>query len=758
MFKRKKYEFLPLEATTKKGKKKLKLAEKLEKGGKLKEAANLYREISMFAEAKELYKRAGAYSELAKLFEDEGDIISAANYYLKGGENLKAAQLYERAGKVIQAAKIYQETGVLDGAAALYEEGGDYEKAGEIYFAVGNFKKAIENYEKVENPSLLAKAIKNHIGIVIRGDFTEEEHEELKVIAQKGAELFEKEGKYTDARKLYAFAGDYISTGRMYEKEGDIKRAVDMYLKGGGKGKAAELLSKLNRVKESEKLRGELFLEKGQLLEAVKAFEKAEEFHRAGVIWEKLGKLENAAEMYFRSGEYLRAGELFAKIKKYNRAGESFERARIIDKAIEFYKKGGEEKKVIYLLEKQNRFYDVGDIYLNKGLNDKAIKAFQKVQQNDPHFKDATYYLARIFEEKGRYNLALEKYNELKNFQSESNEFYAEVYYRMGDMEEKLNNLEKAREYFDKVNVYIFDYKDVTMRLQQLQEKIRASSQKQDYDVDVSANTVVLSKKERYKIIEEIGKGGMGIVYKAEDSLLKRIVALKKLPPQFQRDEKAIARFMKEAQSAAILNHPNIVTLYDLGYEPDGSIYIAMEFVEGKTLKEILKESGPFPVKVIILVLGQMAKGLGYAHKKGIVHRDIKPSNIMWTPDKKVKIMDFGLAAAMEELKEGVTTIVGTPYYMSPEQALGNPVDQRTDIYSLGITIYEILVGFPPFKEGDIGYHHIHTPPPPPSKFNRDTPPQLEKIVLKCLEKEPENRYFSTEELLEDLKDLIKIN
>lgn len=756
--KKKKYEFLPLEATTKEGKKKLKKAEKLESTGHFKEAADLYREISMFSEAKELYKRAGAYRELGDLLLEEGDRIAAASFYEKAGDKALAAKLYEESGKYLLAAKLYMETGDTVHAAELFYRGGEFQKAGDLFFRNGLIEKAIEAYERSGQTTNFAEAVKKYINNAVKsGEIDPELMTKLQTLAEKGGEIFFRTGKFEDAAKLYLFAGKYREAGMAFEKAGNIKRAIDMYLKGNDKERAATLLAEINQKKESEKLKGELYLEKGQLLEAVKAFTNAEEYIKAALIWEELGKRKNAADMYYAGKEYIKAAELYAEEGEFLKAAESFERGGALEKAIQYYRKSGEIRKAIHLYEKMGNYFEAGELYYNKGLTDKAIKAFQKIQPDDPHYRSATFYLARLFEEKGIYNLAVEKYKILTEMKGEKNEFYAEVYYRLGTLEEKLGNISKAREYFEKVNAYVFDYKDVSVKLQHLKEKEKTLKSTLSEEVDVNASTVVISHRERFRIIEEIGKGGMGIVYKAEDTLLERIVALKKLPPQFQRDQRAISRFIKEAKAAAILNHPNIVTLYDLRYEPDGTIYIAMEYVEGKTLKQILNESGPFPVSAVILIFGQVAKGLGYAHKKGIVHRDIKPSNIMWTSNKEVKIMDFGLAAAISELRDGVTTtIVGTPYYMSPEQALGNPVDHRTDIYSLGITIYELLTGRPPFKEGDLGYHHIHTPPPPPTKFNPSIPKSLEAIILKCIEKDPDNRYQSTEEILEDLKKVVK--
>ena len=195
-----------------------------------------------------------------------------------------------------------------------------------------------------------------------------------------------------------------------------------------------------------------------------------------------------------------------------------------------------------------------------------------------------------------------------------------------------------------------------------------------------------------YKVLEKIGEGGMGVVYKAEDTKLKRTVALKFLPPELTRDAQAKARFVQEAQAAAALDHPNICAVFEIG-EAEGSTYIAMPHVKGQSLKERIA-AGPIPMEEALAIAGQVAEGLKEAHERGIIHRDIKPANIMLTEKGQAKIMDFGLA----KLEAGVDltrtmAVVGTVAYMSPEQARGEEVDLRTDVWSFGATLYEMLTG-----------------------------------------------------------------
>jgi len=259
---------------------------------------------------------------------------------------------------------------------------------------------------------------------------------------------------------------------------------------------------------------------------------------------------------------------------------------------------------------------------------------------------------------------------------------------------------------------------------------------------------------ERYTLTEEIGRGGMGIVYKATDNILERPVAFKVLPATLKEHPQALKNFFREAKSAAKLNHPNIVTVYDAG-EAGGTYYIAMELVDGETIKEILNREGKLPLRAMLMISGQICKALDYAHQRKIVHRDIKNSNVMWTPDKQVKLMDFGLAKVIEEVKGYQTIASGTPYYMSPEQALGRNIDHRTDLYSLGVTMFEMVTGKLPFMQGDAAYHHVHTPPPHTREIDPEVPDNLDELIFKLMHKKSDDRFQNARELFAALKDVM---
>ena len=257
-----------------------------------------------------------------------------------------------------------------------------------------------------------------------------------------------------------------------------------------------------------------------------------------------------------------------------------------------------------------------------------------------------------------------------------------------------------------------------------------------------------------YKILEKLGEGGMGVVYKAQDIQLQRLVALKFLPPHISEHPEEKARFVHEAQSASALNHPNVTTIYGIEESPEG-LFIAMEYVEGRTIKEIVEKETP-SIKKILDIAIQVCEGLNSAHKKDIVHRDIKSDNMMVTKEGQVKIMDFGLAklkGATKLTKSGST--LGTAAYMSPEQASGEEVDQRSDIFSFGVVLYELLTGQLPFKgehSAAIIYSILNDEPQPVARFNNKVSAKLEDIVFKALAKEREERYQHADELLADLR------
>lgn len=259
----------------------------------------------------------------------------------------------------------------------------------------------------------------------------------------------------------------------------------------------------------------------------------------------------------------------------------------------------------------------------------------------------------------------------------------------------------------------------------------------------------------RYQLLGLVGGGGMAQVYKARDNILGRTVAIKVLREQYAGDTQFVARFRREAQAAANLAHPNIVNVYDVGQEGD-VYYIVMEYIAGDNLKVFIRRSAPFATDKALSIAIQILAGIEYAHRSGLIHRDIKPQNVLMTPEGGVKVTDFGIAKSVSDL--GLTeagTALGTAHYFSPEQARGERVLPQSDIYALGVTLYEMLTGHIPFESDNImglAFKHISEPPRPPRLLNPSIPARLEAIVLKALAKEPTERFSSAAEMEKALR------
>jgi len=386
----------------------------------------------------------------------------------------------------------------------------------------------------------------------------------------------------------------------------------------------------------------------------------------------------------------------------------------------------------------------LGQIYLNAGDLDTALRSFQKSVRDYRFEGESTRGMGKVFMKKNLLDLALEEFQKLP-----MDDDLKEIVYEMGRLYEQRGDGGGARAAYRLVFASDAGFRDVQQRFETL------AGQSVGERTMLADRTMILSQlsekaRQRYKLLEEVGRGAMGIVYRAMDGELDEIVALKILPDNLSTNTEALARFRREARSARRLSHRNIVRIHDIGEEM-GRKYISMEFVEGTTLKAMILASGALEIPCVLKYGCQVLDALAYAHSIGIVHRDIKPANLIVSRDDEVKITDFGIAkilASADSSSEGA--VVGTPLYMSPEQVRGEAVDHRADIYSVGILLYECIEGRPPFLKGDLAYSHLHVSPEPMERGF----PDLNAIIMRALEKRREDRWPAADAMLDALRAL----
>jgi tRNA A-37 threonylcarbamoyl transferase component Bud32/Tfp pilus assembly protein PilF len=528
--------------------------------------------------------------------------------------------------------------------------------------------------------------------------------------------------------------------------------AVDPYVNGNLVA-ASQALDRAGQTELANLLRAEHHRERGEADEAARYYEAAGRVQQAAELTADGEDAGKSATLFEQAGDFGRAAERYRETGDVEKAAAAYEAAFDYEAAIDCHRRAGNAARALELLEKIGRYFEAGQEALAAGDADRAIRNLQLVDLRDPDHAEACSTLAQLFAERGDLDLAAEKLGEAVSAAGDIDSAPLELLERLGDLLQRAGQVERALETFEAIRKRDYTYPGAAERVETLRE-LRQSEQHASAFATrarpaggAPAAAGGAPAESRYEILAEIGRGGMGVVYQARDRRLGRSVALKRLPDNLRENPTAVQLFLREARAAAALNHPNIVTLFDADQEEDGNYYITMEFLDGLPLDKILAKRGRLSARDGIRLATQIATGLQYAHEQRIVHRDIKTSNLFFTRDRVVKIMDFGLAKMLEEVRRAATVIGGTPYYMAPEQASGENVDHRADLYAFGVTLYELLTGTVPFREGDVTWHHRNTPAPDPRARVPDLPDALAELVLQLMEKEPDARPASAAEV-----------
>jgi len=707
--------------------------------------------------------RKGHVALAAELCHESGLPDAAVKYFVEDGDIERAAEIRQDQNRFEEAAELFLQVEQYDAAASLYAARNEYEKAGDCYRKGGRMSVAAEMYEKagrhllagqcfmrcefhrhaaeaflkVQDWDRAAKALEKAIAEEAQSGVGDGPAAvELKKLVVQAGRLYDQGGNFEKAAQVLEAGECWEEAGEIAMRHGMHERAARYFQNANDIPRAAEALRAMGEDQAAAQLLGEYHREQGASEEAAELLVQAGDFSSAGDLYRALEDYMQAGECYERGGDAAQAAEMFRLNTAWARAVSNYERIGNYREAADCAAEMGDLPKQAELLTKGESWLAAGRIWLEAKQHDEAIKVLQQAPPDHPDFRRASAILGEIFRAKGQYSLAKKQLTQAIG-EHELDSHNIDLFYKLATVCEASGEARAAVEIYERILTADYHYKDVSDRLEVTRSLAAAHPDATGTQTgSLSGSPTSSGRPGRYQIQGELGRGGMGIVYKAQDSVLDRTVALKVLPDALRDSPQALKNFLREAKSAASLNHPNIVTVYDAG-EQDGRYYIAMEYVDGTTLKDIVRKRGAIAAKGVVHVLLQMCEALQVAHDQKVVHRDVKTANTMWTRDKKAKIMDFGLAKVVEEVRNHTTLVSGTPYYMSPEQTLGKNVDHRTDIYSLGVTIFELATGTLPFKEGNVPYHHVHTPPPDPRDANPDVPAVLADIINACLQKDP---------------------
>ncbi len=737
----------------------------------------------------------GRFREARSLYEKLGAFSKAAEMALKMEDLEGAIELAQRAKNWEFLGKIFVRLNRLEEAAQAYDQARHYVNAGVYWEKIGKLEIALDRYQKgghrrkVEELLTLLERYED-LGKLHEQDFetkrarlgegsTPQELENVRSFATRAANAYRRVRQFKKAFELYMKSDQTLEAARCLEECGELLRSADLYFQAGqgedaarlfiraGQydraadifeelGKADEvprLLEMAGRKDEAKAFSARLALEQGDEARSAELFEEAGEFEAAAKLFFELGSWEKAAELFVKIGDYTEAAKTNVKGENHASAAPLFSKMGHHTQAANSYEIAGKPKEAADEYVNAGRFFEAARL-TEEHLDDRsAISLYQKVSKDAPEWEHATHALARLFWKKGKVDLAKDKFEVVcrGKILDQTN---LELFYDFATFLEGSGNLKKASEIYEDILAFDFHFKDVLTRMDAVLERLRSTTS--DSKAGVSAPSESFSPflaqpgaivAERYQLHHEIGRGAMGVIFHAEDRKLGREVALKFFVGQDTHDPESQKTILQEAKLVAHLNHANIVGIYDAGKHRD-QLYLVMEFVDGLSLADWLKQKEQLSWEEAKNVLFQILDGLDYAHARDIVHRDIKTANLLLGKTQAVKILDFGLARMLRQGHLAATQTVGSPYYMAPEQIQGDRYDHRVDLYSTGVVAFEILTGKLPFVEGEVTYHHVHTPAPALGLNH----PALEEMIQKALAKNPDQRFQTAKEFKQALE------
>lgn len=706
--------------------------------------------------------------------------LKKAERLLERGRSGRAARLFEKLGEsyLYRAGKLYEKihrheraTEVFARAGQYFLEQGNQKRAGDAFFHGGRLQQALDAYRKV----------------ISSGKKTLTGERLLEIVKRMGEALFRLE-RYQEAGELLMKHECFAQAGECFEKAGAKTLAAEAYAKAGDLEASTRAFEDGGRPDLAKLEQGKWLMARCEFREAAAAFEAAGEWKLVGEALLAMGDMKRAAHAYFRDGEsYEKAAELYLEVGDHEMAMESYSRMGAFEKTAQLAAHLGFQDKQAVYYEKAGLFLQAAKSFLMIGETQRAVKCLKQIAMESREEALATAQVISVLAKQGRVKEAL-ACGEAVLEGKRPDPYSALVFFAFAGLLEKLGRTAQAADLFIQVAKALPEEQKYVSKAARIAEQTgipfdvpipqatrdavdqppaaaRDRSEDEAEKVDessLSEHTLTLDddmvfdlthdgELQRYEMIQELGRGGMGIVYKARDRKLNRLVAFKMLHPEYNKDPKIVLFFKRETRAIASLNHPNIVTLYDVGYQK-GCFYMVMEFVHGMNMERLRKKHPTYVKQNILGLLYETCFGLKYAHEKGIVHRDLKPSNLMVTKDGRVKIMDFGLAKKVSDVTQ-TQQIWGTPVFMAPEVLQGERASFLSDIYSLGATIYTLVTGVPPFSKQDTTEKFVGDGLPiPADRRDPKISKNLSETISKCLYLDPRQRYQDLNELLTVVK------
>lgn len=739
----------------------------------------------------------------SKLDPSRRKLLRKAERFLEKGQPLKAARVFEKLGGdfYYRAAKLYREKDMADQACQAFL------KSGEHYASFQNFIRSGHSYFFAEN---WEKAVQAYGLFKPNRSFLNDKARMTDFITHYGQALMALE-RYREAGQLFEKNDLFRNAGEAYEKAGLAMEASHAYKQAGEFESSFRALSEAGQEEQATLERAKYLAGKGEFAQAGLLFERAKQPLAAAKAFEKGGHPEKAAPLYEKCQEWRKAAETYLELGQNEDALRCYEAKGDYLKAAQLAQHLGAQERNAELLYKAKSYLPAAHSFLLLGETTRAIEAMRNLQLNDKKDVDHCMRELGILLGQNRMRDALAcVYGALEN--REILPIHAPLFAFLSECHTRAGRFKKATKYAIKAAQLAPGEAEYYKKAQSLAQKTgvsfslsgeqqdsvahhrqtnhqtrkskttvpdvatvaganavatmiapkskpKLSSAEQEGDLDVTATLDDFSVFDltqegplgRYRIVKEIGRGGMGMVYKAVDRKLNRPIALKMLHPEYNNQPKVLLFFKREAQAIAALNHPNIVALYDAGMER-GCFYMIMEYVEGYTLDKLQRKYPDVLNKSLVWVWFQVAQGLKYAHDQGIIHRDLKPSNIMVTKSRGVKILDFGLAKQLEDTNQ-TKQLWGTPAFMAPELFHGERASLRSDIYSLGSTMYMLSTGEPPnYGENPARKFVGDGLPMPPNHLNPKLSEKFSNLVLRCLHLNPVARPQDGGELMREIK------